>query len=121
MSTSGAQTDSTGRPADRSAPAIWSGPIRRSGTPSATRTAAPTVTPVAIARMSSIGKIVPVRMRAATTTSTVSQAALRHGRLSQGEAATTKATAPAITEGPGNPALAIHESRARLSARTSGC
>ena len=46
-STSAGRTESTGRPAARSAAAIPSGPIRRSGTPNATRTAAPTVSPVA--------------------------------------------------------------------------
>ncbi len=119
--TSAGQTDSTGTPARRSAAAISPDPIRRSGTPNAARTAAPTVTPVAIARTSSIGKIVPVSRRAAAITSSASQAARRHGRLSQGEAPTTTAAAPAISQGPGNAAPAIHESRARLSASASGC
>jgi len=77
--------------------ATLSGPIRRSGTPNATRTAAPTVTPVAIAMISSIGSTVPVSSRAAATRSSVSHAARRHGRLSQGAAATTTAAADAIS------------------------
>ena len=51
----------------------------------------------------------------------MSQAARRHGRLSQGEAATITATAPAISAGPGNAALASHEPRARLSVSAAGC
>ena len=46
-------------PSPRRAAAIPPGPIRRSGTPNVTRTAAPTVTPAARARISSIGKAAP--------------------------------------------------------------
>ena len=51
----------------------------------------------------------------------MSQAARRHGRLSQGEAATITAVAPAISNGSGNAALASHEPRARLSVSASVC
>ena len=112
--TSAGQTESAGRPAARSASAIPSAPIRRSGTPNATRTAAPTVSPVAKASSSSIGSAVPVTSRTTTIRSSVSQAARRHGRLSQGEAATITAAAAANSGGPGNAALASHEPRARL-------
>jgi len=51
----------------------------------------------------------------------VSQAARRHGRLSQGEAATITAVAPAISNGSGNAALASHEPCARLPVSATGC
>ena len=45
VTTPAGSTEATGRPTDLSAAAIPSDPIRRSGTPKATSTAAPTVTP----------------------------------------------------------------------------
>ena len=78
-------TEATGRPADRSAAAIPSAPIRRSGTPKATSTAAPTVTPEANARTSSAGRTVPVISRAALTAASAIQAVRRQGRLSHGD------------------------------------
>ena len=71
--------------------------------------------------ISSIGSTVPVTRRTTTTRSSVSQAARRHGRLSQGEAATITAVAPAISNGSGNAALASHEPCARLSVSAAGC
>ena len=71
--------------------------------------------------ISSIGSTVPVSSRAAATRSSVSHAARRHGRLSQGAAATTTAVADAISAGPGNAAPASQEPRARLSVSASGC
>ena len=120
VSTSAGRTEVTGRPARRSAAAISAGPIRRSGTPNATRTAAPTVTPVARARISCIGSTVPARSRAAAASSSVSQAARRHGRLSQGAAATTTAAADANSAGAGNAAPASQEPRARLAVSAAG-
>ena len=120
-STSAGTTELTGRPADRSAAAIPSGPIRRSGTPSVTSTPAPTVTPAASARISSIGSTVPATSRAAATAHSVTQAARRHGRLSHGEAATVTATALASRAGPGNAALASHASCPVLAATAGGC
>ena len=70
---------------------------------------------------SSIGRTVPVTIRATTTTSSVSQAARRQARLSQGEAATITAAAAAISGGPGNAALVSHEPRARLAVSAAGC
>jgi hypothetical protein len=117
----GGQTGPAGTPACRSATAIPSGPIRRSGTPNATSTAAPTVTPAATAMTSSIGRTVPVISRTAATTSSVIHAARRQGRLSQGDTALITAAAAAISAGQGNAALASHESRARLRTSTAGC
>jgi len=118
--TSAGRTDSTGRPAARSAAAISPGPIRRSGTPNVTRTAAPTVTPVARARISCIGSIVPARIRTTAASSSVSHATRRQGRLSQGAAATTTAAADANSAGAGNAAPATQEPRARLAVSAAG-
>ena len=101
--------EATGRPADRSAAAISSGPIRRSGTPNATSRPAPTVTPAARARISSAGRTAPLISRATPTVPSVTQAARRQGRLSHGDRATVTAAAAASRAGPGNAALASHE------------
>ena len=100
-STWAGSTQATGRPADRSAAAIPSGPIRRSGTPNATSTPAPTVTPTANASISSAGRTVPVISRATAAAPSVIHAARRQGRLSHGAAATLTAAAAASREGPG--------------------
>ena len=55
-STSAGRTTRRQAGACRSAAAIPAGPIRRSGTPNVTSTAAPTVTPAARARISSVGR-----------------------------------------------------------------
>ena len=120
VSTSAGRTEVTGRPASRSAAAISPGPIRRSGTPNVTRTAAPTVTPVARARISSIGSIVPARIRTTPASSSVSHATRRQGRLSQGAAATTTAAADANSAGAGNAAPASQEPRARSAVSAAG-
>ncbi len=119
--TSAGVTELTGRPADLSAAAILSGPIRRSGTPRATSTPAPAVSPTASARISSIGSTVPASSRAAPAAPSTTQAVRRHGRLNHGEAATVTATTPASSAGPGNVALASHEPCPRLAATASGC
>ena len=118
--TSAGRTEVTGRPASRSAAAIPAGPIRRSGTPNATSTAAPTVTPVARARISCIGSAVPASSRATAASSSVSHAARRHGRLSQGAAATTTAAADANSAGAGNAAPASQEPCARWAVSAAG-
>ena len=120
VSTSAGRTEVTGTPARRSAAAISPGPIRRSGTPNVTRTAAPTVTPVARARISCIGSAVPASTRTTAASSSVSQAARRHGRLSQGAAATTTADADANSAGAGNPAPVTQELCAWLAASAAG-
>src|SRR5580704_11964542 len=85
----------TGRPAEPSAAAIPSGPIRRSGTPNKTSTPAPAVTPAASATTASAGETVPVTSHTTAASHKVIQAARRHGRLSHGAAATVTATAAA--------------------------
>ena len=120
-STWAGSTQATGRPADRSAAAIPSGPIRRSGTPNATSTPAPTVTPRASASISSAGKTVPVISRAAAAAPSVIHAARRQGRLSHGAAATLTAAAPASRAGPGNAALASSELCPAAAVTACGC
>ena len=112
--------EAAGRPADRSAAAIPSDPIRRSGTPKATSTPAPTVTPVANARTSSAGRTVPVISRAAPTAASAIHAVRRQGRLSHGAAATVTATAAASRGGQGNAALASHECCSPAAVTVSG-
>ena len=119
--TSAGVTELTGRPADHSAAAIPSGPIRRSGTPRATSTPAPAVSPMANARISSIGTTVPATSRATPAAPSTIHAVRRHGPLSHGEAATVTATTLASSAGPGNAALASHEPCPRLTATACGC
>ena len=120
-STWAASAQVTGRPADRSAAAIPSGPIRRSGTPNVTSTPAPTVTPTANASISSAGSTVPVISRAAAAAPRVSHAARRQGRLSHGAAATVTAAAAASRAGPGNAALASSELCPAAAVTACGC
>jgi hypothetical protein len=120
VSTSAGRTESTGRPASRNAAAISPGPIRWSGTPNTTRTAAPTVTPAARARISCIGSIVPARIRTPPASSSVSQATRRQGRLSQGAAPTATAAADANSAGAGNAAPATQESCPRWAVSAAG-
>ena len=95
--------DTTGSPAARSAAAIPSVADGRSGTPKATSTAAPRVTPEANVITSSACRAVPVISRAAATAASAIQQVLarRQGRLSRGAAATVTATAAASTGGSG--------------------
>ena len=121
VTTLAGSTEATGSPADRSAAAIPSDPIRRSGTPKATSTAAPTVTPEANARTSSAGRTVPVISRAAATAASAIHAVRRQGRLSHGAAATVTATAAASRAGPGNAALASQELCPAAAVTACGC
>ncbi len=114
-------TQVTGSPADRSAAAIPSGPIRRSGTPNATSTPAPTVTPAANASISSAGRTVPVISRAPAAAPNVIHAVRRQGRLSHGAAATVTAAAAASRAGPGNAALASNEPCPPAAVTACGC
>ena len=106
VTTPAGSTEATGSLADRSAAAIPSAPIRRSGTPNTTSTAAPTVTPETNARTSSAGRTVPVISRAVSAAPSAIHAVRRQGRLSHGAAATVTAAAAASKAGPGNAALA---------------
>ncbi|GEM_PF-2870372 len=121
VATLAGSTEVTGNPADRSAAAIPADPIRRSGTPKATSTAAPTVTPAANARTSSAGRTVPVISRAAPAAHSAIHAVRRHGRLSHGAAATVTAAAAASRAGPGNAALASQELCPAAAVTACGC
>ena len=83
--------------------------MRLSGTPNATRTLAPTVTPTASAKSSSTGRAVPVISRAPTIVLSTSHVVRRHGRVSQGARATAIAAAVARKAGLGNQAPTSHE------------
>ena len=107
-STPAGSTLVTGRPAEPSAAAICSGPMRRSGTPNRTSTAAPAVTPAANATTASTGEAVPVISHTVAASHKVIQAARRHGRLSHGAAATVTATAAARSAGPASDAPVSH-------------
>src|SRR5213083_3095068 len=107
--TAAGTTRATGRPAEPSAAAISCGPIRRSGTPNKTSAPAPTVTPAANATTTSMGDAVPVMSRATAASHSVIQAVRRHGRMSQGAAATVQATAAAPSAGPASDAPVSHD------------
>jgi len=106
---SGPVTWLTDTPPARSAAAAPAQPIRRSGTPNATSRPAPTVTPAASASTICMGSSPPVISRAAAISSSVAQAARRHGRFSHGAAATVAAASPASTAGSGKPAPVSQE------------
>ena len=109
LAANGPVTWLTGTPPAPRAAATPAGPIRRSGTPNATSRPAPTVTPAASASTSCMGRRPPVISRATPISSSVAQAARRHGRLSHGAAATATAASPARTAGSGKPAPASQE------------
>ena len=83
--------------------------MRLSGTPNATSTLAPTVTPTASAKSSSTGRTVPVTSRAPTIVLSTSHVVRHHERFSQGASATAIAAAVAKRAGLGNQAPASHE------------
>ena len=119
-STAAGSTWATGRPAEASAAAIPSGPMRRSGTPNRTSAPAPIVTPAANATTTSIGEAVPVISRATAASHSATQAVRRHGRLSHGAAATVPATAAARSAGPTSDAPVSHGHWPAPAARASG-
>ena len=119
-STAAGSTRATGRPAEASAAAIPSGPMRRSGTPNRTSTPAPTVTPAANATTTSIGEAVPVISRATAASNSAIQAVRRQGRLSHGAAATVPATAAARTAGPASDAPVSHDHGPAPAVRARG-
>src|SRR5579872_1621635 len=87
------RTGPTGRPAEDSAASIPSGPSRRSGTPTATRTPKPASSPAAPPAASSAGPAAPLAPAAAPPASSTIQAARRHQGRNQGSAATQPVTA----------------------------
>ena len=119
-STPAGSTLVTGRPAEPSAAAILSGPMRRSGTPNKTSTPAPAVTPAANAKTASTGEAVPVTSPTTAASHKVTQAARRHGRLSHGAAATVTATAAARSAGPASDPPVSHGHWPAPAARSRG-
>src|SRR4051794_27078472 len=102
-------TETTGNPAAVRAVAIPAGPTRRSGAPKTTRSAAPTVAPVANAKTSSIGSTDPTMRRDRPAAPRTIQAVRRHERLNHGPMVKATRTAPARKAGLGKAAPANHD------------
>src|SRR6266536_571211 len=119
VSTRAGSAEWTGSPADRNAAAIPSGPIRRSGAPNPTSTAAPAVTPAASAITRLVGGIALTTSSATPAANNMLQAARRQGWLSQADPATVTAAAPARMAGPADSVSASHEPRTAKTATAS--